>query len=149
VHDSDYIASVFGMPASVRSVAHRSSHGYVDHTTTVYSYGDGKIVTSDSSFAATDSLMWDAAARVFFENATVYLGGAYKSPLTVYPSGGKPFSPKLGRRSGYEEEVRYFLSLVEGRAAKRDVLTAEDARNSIALVLAERRSAETGKAVKP
>lgn len=149
VHDADYIASVFGMPESVRSTAHRSAHGYVDHTTTVYSYADGKIVTSDSSFAATDALTWDAAARVFFEKATVYLGGAYKLPLTVYPSGGKPFSPRLGRRSGYEEEVRYFLSLVEGRAAGRAVLTAKDARESIALVLAERKSSETGKDVRP
>ena len=148
VHDADYIASVFGMPRSVRSVAHRSRHGYVDHTTTVYSYADGKVVTSDSSFAASDALMWDAAARVFFEEATVYLGGAYKSSLTVYPTGGKPFTPKMGRRSGYEEEVRYFLSLVDGRAPKRTVLTAKDARDSIALVLAERNSAETGKAVK-
>ena len=148
VHDADYIASVFGLPRSVRSLAHRSAHGYVDHTTTTYEYADGKIVTADSSFAAADSLMWDAAARVFFEKATVYLGGAYKAPLTVYPVGGKPFSPKLGARSGYEEEVRYFLSLVDGRAPKRAVLTAQDARESIALVLAERKSAETGKAVR-
>ena len=44
--------------------------------------------------------------------------------------------------------LRYFLSLVEGRAPKRAVLTGRDARNSIALVLAERKSAETGKAVR-
>ena len=148
VHDADYIASVFGLPSSVRSVSHRSRHGYVDHTTTVYSYADGKVVTADSSFAASGALTFDAAARVFFEKATVYLGGAYKAPLTVYPDGGKPFSPKLCCRSGYEEEARYFLSLVEGRAPRREVLTAKDARDSIALVLAERKSAETGKAVK-
>lgn len=148
VHDADYISSVFGMPKSVRSVAHRSAHGYVDHTTTVYSYADGKVVTSDSSFAATDALTWDAAARVFFERATVFLGDAYKTPLAVYPAGGKPFSPRLGSRSGYEEEVRYFLALAEGRAPKRAVLEARDARDSIALVLAERKSAETGRAVK-
>ena len=139
---------MFGKPRSVRSSAHCSAHGYVDHTTTSYDYADGKIVTADSSFAAADSLVWDAAARVFFEKATVYLGGMYKSPLTVYPDGGKPFSPKLGSRSGYEEEIRYFLSLVEGRAPKNAVLTARDARESMALVLAERRSAETGKAVR-
>lgn len=148
VHDSDFIASVFGMPRSVRSCAHRSPHGYVDHTTTVYDYPDGKIVTSDSSFAASTSLLWDGAARVVFEKATVYLGDRYKSPLTVYPDKGEPYSPKTGKRNGYDEEVRYFLSLVEGRSPKKAVLTAKDARNSIALVLAERRSSETGKAVK-
>ena len=72
-------------------------------------------------------------------------GGSREEPS---PSHLQPFSPKLGARSGYEEEVRYFLSLVDGRAPKRAVLTAQDARESIALVLAERKSAETGKAVR-
>jgi predicted dehydrogenase len=144
VHDADCIVSLFGMPGSVFSRSHRSRHGYVDHTTTVYGYPD-MVVTADSSFAASDSLEWDAAARVFFEKASVYIGPAYKNPVTVYPQGAKPFVPKLSRRSGYEAEVAYFLDMVEGREIKDKVLTAEDARNSIALVLAERSSAESGK----
>jgi len=149
VHDADYITSVFGMPKAVTSKSHRSEHGYTDHTSTVYEYGaKGPVITADSSFGASDSLVFDAAARVFFEKATVYLGGAYKNPLTVYPEGGKPFQPKLGKLSGYEEEVRYFLKLVEGKALKDQILTAKDARNSIALVLAERKSADTGKTVR-
>lgn len=144
VHDTDFIVSVFGLPKSVLAKGIRSPHGYTEHTTTWYDYGDGKIITSDSSYAAADSLLWDAAARVFFERATVYLGGQYKSPFTVYPQGGKPFTPKLGRRSGYEEEVRYFLALTEGKTLET-VLTAEEARMSIRVVLAERQSAELGK----
>ncbi len=148
VHDADYILSVFGMPQSVRSIAHRSRHGYVDHTTTAYTYPDGKIVTADSSFAASESFVWDAAVRVVFEKATVCLGGLYKSPITVYPAKGRPYTPKIGKLNGYEEEVRYFASLLNGKAPKRVILTAEDARDSIALVLAERKSAQTRKAVK-
>jgi len=146
VHDSDYVMSVFGMPKAVSSRAHRSAHGYVDHLTTTYDYGKGgPIITSDSSFAATQSLLWDAAARVFFELATVYLGPAYKAGLTIYPEKGKPLVPKLSKRSCYEEEVRYFLDYVEGRV-KDVVLTSSDAREAIRLVLAERGSAEKGKA---
>lgn len=145
IHDADYMTSLFGMPETVRSVAHRSPHGYADHLSTTYGYADGKIVTSDCSFAAADALTWDAAARVFLEKATIYLGGAYKSPLTVYPDGGRPFSPKLPRRTGYEEEVRYFVSILDG--GPDDALSARDARRSLALVLAERRSAETGRVV--
>ena len=139
VHDADYVLSLFGKPRGVRSVAHRSPHGYVDHLTTFYDY-PGKVVTSDCSFAASDALLWDAAARVFLERATVYLGAACRKPLTVYPDGGRPFSPKLPKATGYEAEVRYFVDLVEGRVKAKDaVLTAEDARASIALVLEERR----------
>lgn len=147
IHDIDYIASLFGRPASVDSRAHRSAHGYVDHLTTRLGYPD-MIVTADASFAAADSLLFDASARVILEKATVYLGGAYPSPLTVYPDGGRPFAPKLPARSGYEEETRYFLSLVEGRAGARPPLTARDARDAVALVLAARRSARTGRTVR-
>ena len=144
VHDVDYILGTFGRPRKVLANFHRNSHGYVDHTTAAYEYRDA-LITSDSSFAAASSLVWDASGRVFFEKATVYFGPFYKAPLTVYPEGGKPFSPKLSKRSGYEEEVRYFLGLVEGRR-QEEVLTARDAREAIRVVLAERKSAETGRA---
>lgn len=147
VHDADYLVSLFGLPKAVLSTAHRSAHGYVDHLTTAYAYADGKVVTADCSFAASDSLLWDAAARVFLEKATVYLGPAYKAPLTVYPEGGKPFAPKLAKASGYEAEVKYFLSLVEDPQARETTLTADDARAAIDLVLTEKKSAETGRKV--
>lgn len=147
VHDSDFIVSLFGKPDSVLSRCRRSKRGYVDHIATFYDY-PGMIVTSGCSFAASDSLLWEASARVFFEKATVYLGPKYRNSPIVYPQGGKPFSPKLAKTSGYEAEVSYFLRMVEGRPAKDVVLRAEDARETLALVLAERRSAETGKAVR-
>ena len=146
VHDADYLVSLFGLPKKVDSHAHRSPNGYVDHLSTAYDFGDGRVITADCSFAAAKSLTFDAAARVFFEKATVYVGGAYKNAFTVYPDEGKPFAPKLGKRSGYEEEVRYFLGLVEGRRQPA-VLTAAEARESIRVVLAERKSAATGRPV--
>ena len=146
VHDVDYILGTFGRPNKVTAAAHRNAKGFVDHTSTTYGYRDA-LVTSDSSFAAASSLVWEASGRVFFEKATVYFGPFYKSPLTVYPDGGKPFSPKLPKTTGYEAEVRYFLDLVEGRAKER-ILTARDAREAIALVCAERESAKRGVSVR-
>ena len=145
VHDADYIAGTFGRPKALMAAFHRNAKGFVDHTTATFFYKD-TLITSDSSFAPSASLVWDASGRVFFEKATVYFGPFYKSPLTVYPETGKPFSPKLPSRTGYEAEVEYFLSMVEGRGQKL-VLTARDARNSIALLEAERRSATSGKVV--
>jgi len=148
VHDVDYLVSLFGLPKRVSSRAHRSPNGHVDHLSTTYDFADGKIVTADCSFAAAKALTFDAAARVFFERATVYLGGAYRNAMTVYPEEGRPTVPKLGRRSGYEEEVRYFLGMVEGRT-QTAVLTPRDAREAMRVVLAERRSAATGRPVAP
>ena len=139
IHDADYVLGTFGRPSKVSSSFHRNAKGFVDHTVTTYKYEDA-LVTSDSSFAAAGSFVWEATGHVFFEKATVVFGPFYKAPLTVYPDEGKPFVPKLQKASGYEAEIRYFLDLVEGRAKER-VLTAEDARDSIAMLLEERKSA--------
>ena len=140
IHDVDYILGTFGRPRRMSVAVHRNADGFIDHTTSTYMC-NGALITSDSSFAASSSLVWDASGRIFFEKATVYFGPFYKAPLTVYPEGGRPIVPKLPKTSGYEAEIRYFLSLVEGKAPKETVLTAEDARESVALVCAERRVA--------
>ena len=139
VHDADFIAGTFGRPKRLRSVVHLNGRGFADHTSTTYFYRDA-FVTSDSSFAASASLKWEATGRVFFEKATVSFGPFLKAPLTVYPSDGKAFSPRLPSKTGYEAEVEYFLAQVEGRLSER-ILTAKDARDSIALLLKERVSA--------
>ena len=145
IHDADYIQGTFGRPGSVFASVHRRPDGFVDHTTTIYRCGDA-LITSSSSFAAASSFVWEASGRVFFEKATVYFGPLYKNALTVYPDNGKPFVPRLSGRSGYEEEVRYFLAQVES-GSEGEVLTARDARDAVALVAAERKSAERGKVV--
>ena len=131
------------MPRKVFSRCHRSPNGYADHTTTDYIYDDDVVVTSDCSYGAAKSLQFDASARVFLERATVLVGTAYQSPITVYPEDGKPFAPKLAKRSGYEEEVRYFVSMIDGKVGATPRLTAEEARSAIALVLKEKQSAAT------
>ena len=145
VHDLDYVAGTFGRPRAISAAFHRNAKGAVDHTTATLFCGDA-LITSDSSFVPAGSFVWEGSGRVFFERATVYFGPLYRKPLTVYPETGKPFSPKLPRRTGYEAEIAYFLGMVEGRRQRR-ILTARDARDSIALLLAERRSADTGRRV--
>lgn len=146
IHDADYIVSLFGLPKRVSSHANRDGRGFAKHLSTFYDYGDGKVVTSGCSFAAADSLTFDASAKVFLEKATIYLGGKDAPPLLVYPEGGKPFSPKLATATGYEAEIAYFQRLVEGRS-QPTMLTAEDARTALKLVLSENQSDKTRRPV--
>ena len=79
-----------------------------------------------------------------------WIGGRHKTisdPFIVYPEKGKPFSPKLPKPSGYETEIRTFAAWVGGEAKVAPV-TAESARDSVAIVDAERKSARTGKPVR-
>ena len=140
IHDVDYILGTFGRPEKVSAAFHRNAKGFVDHATATYRVG-GALITSASSFAAASSLVWEASGRVFFERATVYFGPFYKNALTVYPEDGKPFSPKLPATTGYEAEIKYFLALLEGKV-KDEILAAEDGRAAVALLEAERRSAD-------
>lgn len=146
IHDTDYIVGTFGLPTHVSTAAHRNAKGFIDHTSTVYSYPTGALITADSSFAAAHSLVWEGSGRVFFERASVYFGPFYKAPLTVYPDHGKPFTPKLSQQTGYEAEVCYFLAQVEGRA-RRIQFTARDARDSIAVLECERASFLKGRKI--
>ena len=141
IHDLDYIAGTFGKPKSISATFHRNAKGFVDHTTATLVYKDA-LITADSSFVPAASFVWEGSGRVFFERATVYFGPFYKQALTVYPEKGKPFSPKLSSKTGYEAEIAYFLGMVEGRRQER-ILSAQDARDSIALLLEERRLART------
>lgn len=138
IHDVDLMQSVFGLPDGVVAAAHRRRNGCPDHTGAIYSY-PGFTVTSTSSFVASRSMQFDSAYRIFFEKATVFCGGRYGGGyVTVYPQEGKPFCPKLGEKvKAYADEVRYFLDCVEGRN-DGSFMTAESARMSVALAMAER-----------
>ena len=104
------------------------------------------------------SFVWESGFRVVFERAVVVANSHAATPLIVYPEKGTPFSPKLPKPSGYETEIRTFAAWVVGDAkvppvtacgAKVTPVTAESARDSVAIVDAERKSARTGKPVRP
>ena len=146
LHDTDYIHYLFGMPKSVASTAHLHKDGWTDFISTTYGY-DGMVVTASSSWAMAPTFAWESGFRVVFEKAVVHCDGLLKTPLLVYPMKGKPFTPKVSAMSGYEAEIRHFLALVSGRKPPH-VITAKEARDSVSIVDAERRSARTGRVVK-
>ena len=146
LHDTDEIHYLFGMPASVTSRSHRHADGWTDFITTTYGYAD-KVVTSSSSWAMAPSFVWEAGFRIVFEKAVVVANSHAPSPLVVYPEKGAPFSPSLPKTSGYEKEIKTFAAWISGDL-KAEPVRAQSARDSVAIVDAERRSARTGRAVR-
>lgn len=146
LHDTDEIRHLFGMPHSVSSRSHLHRDGWTDFIATTYGYED-KVVTSSSSWAMSKSFVWEAGFRVVFENAVVVANSHADKPLVVYPEKGKPFSPRLPKETGYEAEIRAFASWVAGDLDEVPI-SAKSARDSVAIVDAERRSARIGKAVR-
>ena len=141
IHDVDLVLSLFGKPQRIKALSHRRDTGYVDHTSALYDYRSF-VVTVESSFAASQSLVFDSAFRVFFERATVFFGGRYKDEFVVYPESGKPFSPKLKDKTvAYAAETRYFLDYIEGRN-DGSRLSAATARESVSLAIKERAASQ-------
>ncbi len=146
IHDADMINWLFGLPDAVTTLAHRhATGGWTDHAHTLYEYSD-KVVTSTVSWAPVGEFGFESGFRVMFERATAVGSTRPSETFTIYPSKGKPFSPRLGKGTGYENEIRWFLSYVNG-TAKDGPLTPLDARNSVALVDAERKSARSGRRI--
>ena len=142
LHDTDEIHYLFGMPEGVMSRAHLHGDGWTDFIATTYCYPD-KVVTSSSSWAMAPSFVWESGFRVVFEKAVAVANSHAALPLIVYPEKGKPFSPKLPKASGYETEIREFAAWIGGDP-KAEPTLAESARDSVAIVDAERKSARMG-----
>ncbi len=138
LHDTDEIHNLFGMPESVTSRSHLHKDGWTDFISTAYSYPD-KVVTSSSSWAMTPSFVWESGFRVVFEKAVVVHNTHSTPSFTVYPEKGKPFTPKVPKVGGYEREIREFVAWISG--GKAAPVTAQSARDSVAIVDAERKSA--------
>ena len=92
------------------------------------------------------SFVWEAGFRVVFEKAVAVFNSHSDPAFTVYPEKGRPFSPKLPEASGYEREIQEFAAWISG--GKAEPVTAESARDSVAIVDAERKSARLGRPVR-
>ena len=146
IHDTDLANWWFGRPQAVSSHAHRRPDGVMDHISTSYIYPD-KVVSAVGNWGAVKSFVFEDSFRVMFERAVVVLDSRRTPSFMVYPDKGKPFTPRLQAGDGYLNEIKAFLAWVDGRSP-RSPFEAQAARDSVAIVDAEKRSAATGKVVR-
>ena len=146
IHDTDLVNWWFGRPKAVSSQAHRRADGVMDHIATSYLYPD-KVVSAVGNWGAVQSFVFEASFRVMFERAVVVCDTRRTPSFAVYPDKGKPFAPKLRCADGYCNELKAFLEWTGGKSAKSP-FEAKEARDSVAIVDAEKKSAKTGKVVK-
>ena len=77
------------------------------------------------------------------------MSAASRTPsFVVYPAKGKPFTPKFRNADGYFNELKAFLEWTRSPSAESP-FDAHAARDSVAIVDAERESAKTGRTVVP
>ncbi len=138
IHDVDFILSVFGRPNGVLA---RAVNG-VDHIESSYLY-DGIVCTAEGGWIMPGSFPFEMGYQVLGENGLLEFSLGKDPMLRFYPVDGEPYTPEFTPGTGYENELAYFVGCVEeGRAPER--VTPESARDSVAMIMSEVQSIETG-----
>ena len=147
IHDTDLVNWWFGMPKSVTSRERRRADGVGVYIATSYVYPD-KVVNAVGSWVDAPSFVFEASFRVVFERAVVVCDTCRTPSFAVYPAKGRPFTPKFRNADGYFNELKAFLDWTRSTSADSP-FDACAARDSVAIVDAERKSAKTGRSIVP
>jgi predicted dehydrogenase len=142
IHDSDYIHHVFGLPESVSSVADPAQ----TYIATQYRYPGGPPVVAESTWRMAPAFSFEMSFNVVLERATVVYDLTRTPSFRVLPADGAAFTPELPPGDGYSREVEHFARAAAGEAVE-PVVTPEQSRDTVRLVLAERQSAREGRPV--
>jgi len=152
IHDTDFVRFVFGDPKAVFSVGNggKATRDGIDHVFTSYLYKNSSlVVTSEGGWNADPTYGFTMRYTVVFDKATVDFDiGREGRALLLHKKGAKQAEViKLPKTNGWEAEIDYFLTCIEKGKAPR-IATANDGRDSVALVHAEWESIRKRKVVK-
>lgn len=150
IHDSDYIRYLLGEPQAVDSIG-GSRRGAWDYIFTNYYYPNLP-VSAEGGWTSADP--FNMSFRAAFEKGTL-LYSLRHEPLTLYAPRKKPAmvrvpQPKartasaggnISELGGYFNELKYFVDCLK-KGKQPQVVTPEEARDSLALVFREIASAQ-------
>jgi predicted dehydrogenase len=83
---------------------------------------------------------------IVLERATIVYDCTRTPSFRVCPADGPAFTPEVSAGDGYSREIDHFARAVAGEKVE-PVVTPEQSRDTIRLVLAEKQSAREGKPV--
>ena len=142
IHDSDYVHYLFGMPAAVSSTA----DAHQSYISTQYHYPDDKAVVAESTWRMAPSFGFEMSFVIVLERATILYDCTRKPAFRVCPAEGSAFTPEVPAGDGYQREIEHFVRAVSGQQVE-PIVTPEQSRETIRLVLGEKTSAREGKRI--
>jgi predicted dehydrogenase len=147
IHDVDFLASLWGLPPAVSSVAaNRLSTGdKVDYVLTEYLYPDFACV-AEGGWAMAPGFPFQMAYQVLGEQGLLDFSSLRDPALMFYPVDGEKHALEVEPGSAYDRELAYFFNCIATNQAPTRV-TPEDALQAVRICLAERESGMTRKPV--
>jgi len=157
IHDLDYVYWLLGMPKSVYAVGLQGEMGAWDYVQTSLTFDKARAVV-EASFLMPKGFPFQMAVRVMGSKATAeyrfrVLGqvgerSQAETELRLYRPDEPAQSLPSAEKDAYVAELEYFVQCLNERRQPR-VATLRQARDTLRIALAARRSAETGQAVVP
>lgn len=145
IHDADFILYICGKPKKVVSLGVKKVTNGIDHIMTEYFYSKGPLVYAEGGWAFPEKFPFRMAFWSLFEKGAVEYN-IMNVPLTLYEQGREPVRLNVPEGDGYLREIQYFLKCVK-QGEYPDVVTPEDARESLRIILSEIKSVERDKPV--
>jgi len=136
IHDADYVHYLFGIPDSVTSVA----DGSQSYISTQYHYAAGPAVVAEGTWRMSLSFGFEMSFVIVLERGVIVLDSTRSPSFRVCPAEGAAFTPIVPPGDGYTREIEHFAQLARGEKVE-SVVTAQESRDTVRIVLAEKRSA--------
>lgn len=143
IHDTDYIHYLFGMPQAVCSSGAIGAGGSLSHIVTSYSYADGKLVVGEGGWVMMPPYGFAMRFHIALERATLDFDFQRTPKLRLCPAEGQVIVPECESGDGYSCQIAHFARCLRGEPVV-EVITPEQARDSLRIVEAERQSAKDG-----
>ena len=146
VHDVDYALHLLGKPRSVYAQGYRRRGEAVDRVHAAWHYRPDQVVQIEASWDIASAFPFNMGFTAVFEAGAVVWDMNTAKPLTVYTPQADPDTPELTGDDAYFAEIDCFLGCIE-HGEDPEITTPQESRDAVAIALAERQSALTGKSV--
>ncbi|UCD28460.1 MAG: Gfo/Idh/MocA family oxidoreductase [Planctomycetota bacterium] len=146
VHDTDWTIHMFGKPKSITAQAYPQPNGAFDRVHALWHYRNDLVVQIEGFWDMPPGFGFNMGFTARFDQASVVFDLNSGKPLTILKPDGKDETPQMPEKDGYYKEIEYFLGCIQKNEDPK-ISTPAESRDAVAIALAEKESAQTGKPV--
>jgi len=158
IHDTDFLLYLTGCKPEKITSSGRKDNGAYTHIFTTFVFPQNLVCQTEGGWDLPANFPFVMAYTAVFDKAVVEFNSRNSPSLTVYEASGKIERPifetkkangtegNISDLGGYYFELRYFIEHVVHNKPF-GVITPEQARDSLEIVLLEKKSADTGQSI--
>ena len=140
VHDVDLVNWIFGKPIKVSSIATHDRTKF-DSISTRYFYDGGLCITADCDWGFSDSFGFRRGYVANFEKGALEMKDS--GEVVISPQNDEAYTVPLDVIDPYVAEMKDFIDAIENDR-EIEILAPQSTKQTLDIVLAEIKSAETG-----